>query len=339
MKVVFNINYPVAWAPGGGGLTLFEMKNALKKCGVETGWMRNEDTSLSADILHSWGHCHDALLDIAHNKGVKVVADIQNGTAIQDYRPFRLMIRRYLDQFAKGMLGYKRYCSVLNRGMYSKADALISNNPAYLEYVCRVFNVPVSKTHAIWRGVRDPFFEINGLKKKEHLVCVGSILPLKNQVLLARIAKEEKVPIKFIGPPHPESESYVREFENAVDGRYVTWERGIIDSEELAQRVGESMGLVLLSSYESYGNVIMEALAAKVPVLASSLFSLQSIYGNDIQYVSTPLDAHVAPALTAFYDQSCRMGGTVAPAQIKPLRWSQVAQKVIEVYKECGVNP
>ncbi|MFC1497322.1 glycosyltransferase family 4 protein [Verrucomicrobiota bacterium] len=330
MKVLFYVNYPLALAPGGHAVQIFETFAALQKLGVDVGWLHNEDNiAPSVDIIHYWGAVSpDLHWQLAKANNTKVVTSVMNqgassrGVLMQKVRGImRKMLKKTISHGSYSLLGHE---------IYRNADAIISLCEAEKNYIVNVFGGNPDIIRIIPNGVSEDFLHAScNIKKKEKLLMVGSIRELKQQVAVARAAVKMKVPVEFIGAPMSLETEYFNKFKAMLDNKYAKYLGPICDRRQMIKMYKEASGLILASEYEAQGLVILEALACKTPVLSTDLLTVRSHFGNAINYCSKAASASFAYELKHFF-RSCRNGLTQS---FEVASWRDIAKQIHEVYK------
>jgi glycosyltransferase involved in cell wall biosynthesis len=172
--------------------------------------------------------------------------------------------------------------------------------------------------------------------EEEYLVCLATIHPRKNSVLLAQAAHLAGVPLVFLGKAYAEDDPYFLEFKQCVDGKLVR-HAGFHVGEEKNRWLRGARGFVLLSQYESGSVAVYEAAAAGLPLLLSDLPWANKVYrqARNTSFVALSSAGKIAPALRAFHAQAHRQPGTTFPV----LTWRQVAERYLEVYHKMLGSP
>ena len=131
------------------------------------------------------------------------------------------------------------------------------------------------RTWVVPNAVDGGFFGIRRLPSAPpRILCVANIMKLKNQNLLIRalepIAQELPFTLVFLGKVN-QSDPFSREFLELVSRRSWCQYGGLADRESLKSVLGASAMLVLPSLEENCPMVILEAMAAGVPVMAANV--------------------------------------------------------------------
>jgi glycosyltransferase involved in cell wall biosynthesis len=111
-------------------------------------------------------------------------------------------------------------------------------------------------------------------------LCVANILPLKNQIGLIEaldlLAPRHRFRLLFVGSAFPGSD-YAEKFRRLVDQRPWCEYGGVANRNQLKQLLGSATALILPSLEENCPMAILEAMAAGVPVLASSVGGIPEV--------------------------------------------------------------
>src|SRR6478672_9522521 len=73
MKVLLNCHVPFQLAHGGAQIQIEQTWGALEKVGVQVEPLRWWDGQPNADIIHHFGRLSPQLINLAREKGIKVV--------------------------------------------------------------------------------------------------------------------------------------------------------------------------------------------------------------------------------------------------------------------------
>jgi glycosyltransferase involved in cell wall biosynthesis len=131
------------------------------------------------------------------------------------------------------------------------------------------------RTWVVPNAVEASFFEVKAHPlpgAPPRILCVARVCALKNQNALIRaldpVAAQRKFELSFCGPVS-ESEAYGREFLSLVQARPWCVHHGLTQREELQGLLRQSSLLVLPTLEDNCPMVVLEAMAAGVPVVAA----------------------------------------------------------------------
>ncbi|MCE5329245.1 glycosyltransferase family 4 protein [bacterium] len=180
----------------------------------------------------------------------------------------------------------------------SRPDKIICDSYQTKKDLIRFFHVPEEKIKVIYLGVdhifSDPVSEENkenilikyGLNDLNYILCVSSIEPRKNFERIIKVFGEiikdkryENMLLICAGGPGWKNEAIhnlVKEksLENKV--KFL----GYIEEADLPVIYNKALFFMYPSIYEGFGLPVLEAMAAKVPVLTSNVSSLPEVAGN-----------------------------------------------------------
>ena len=332
MKILHYVGYPLGWAKGGHAIQIMNIIQAIDRLGVVNEWLdHSRIEGQAADIVHYWTRPpNDSHWHYARQQRFKLV--ISELHALGAMRPrWQWHLRRYLAIGLRHALGRNLYGS-FGAGLYPICDAAIAVTPQEADYMRIVFGAPTDKTCWIPNGVDDLFLAQGGVSEEFHgLLYIGYICERKNSVAVAKAARQAQVPIKFVGDgPFGKNDAYLNEFKSLVDDKYVFWAGEITERERLATMLRGSRGLLLASRSEASPLSILEALACKCPVMASSLRNLRAYYGDAICYCHPPALPIFITELQAFHE-ACKNG----LSQNFPVSsWADVGLEYFRVYQK-----
>jgi glycosyltransferase involved in cell wall biosynthesis len=329
MKVVFDCRMPCMLAHGGMQIQIDQTLAALKCIGVDAEPLRWWDANQKFDVLHYFGRVPFILLEIAHQKGVKVVmSDFLGEVGARPRR--RIEFQRAFVNTFRNILTPSRVGG-LNWESYRQVDACIALTPWEAHLMSYIFDAPAERTHVVLNGVEDVFFQSAQATRGEWLVCTATIRNIKRNYEVAAAAVEAKTPIWMIGKPYGEGDAYAQKFLALAKQhpKFVRYEGPIDSREQMARVYREARGFVLLSMYESLSLSALEAAACQCPLLLSDLPWAKSVFKEGASFCSpTASQTEAAAALRRFYDD--------APNQKladTPLTWTQVAEQLAGIYR------
>jgi glycosyltransferase involved in cell wall biosynthesis len=328
VKIIFNHHSPFLLAHGGTQTQIERTKAALGQIGLETEYLQWWNESQTGDILHHVGWPDPALVTLAQNKGWKVVITILL-TQQCNRSNWEFLIRKV---GIRGLLaaplpkGLKRR---LPWQAYHLCDQVIVGLEAERHVLEHVYGVARGRVSVIPLGLSDTFLESGPpLRTENHLICTGTISPLKNSVELAGLAREAQAPILFVGKPFDFSSPYWQQFHALVDGRMVRHHPQVGSEAGMVDLLRRARGYVLMSRYENWSLAAHEAAACGLPLLLPDQRWARECFGSQASYFPKPGKASAAPALRRFYDQSLQLP---AP-EIRLYSWREVAERLRDAY-------
>lgn len=330
MKILLYCSCPFSFAHGGAQIQIEQTKAALERVGVEVEYLRWFDGNQKADILHYFGRLEPSLMDLAHNKGMKVVmAELLTEQGSRP--PGRLLMQRMFIRTFRGIFGEAR-TEFFRWSSYKTGDAFVAltKHEAFLfEYL---FGAAKEKVHVVPNGVEEVFRNASPSTRGKWLVCTATIHPRKRVLELAEAAVQAKVPVWIIGKPYSESDAYSRKFVEfaAKNSEFVRYEGPVQDRARMASIYREARGFVLLSGMESLSLSALEAAGCGCPLLLSDLPWAKSSFAEAASYCPVTKDNHaVAKILKAFYDAAPGL-----PVPPRPLNWDDVALELKKIYAD-----
>ncbi len=329
MRVLFDHSFPFALAHGGFQIQIEQTAAALHAIGIEVEFLRWWDERQRGDFIHYFGRPTEAYVQLAQQKGMRVViADLLTGLGSRS-RALRFAqkaltetIRRALPASFSGRMGW---------AAFSRAGAVIALTQWEARLMREMFGVLESKIHVIPNGVEELFFQSAPRERGSWLVCTATIAGRKRVLELARAATIAKIPIWILGKPYSSADPYAVQFERFANSAkpWIRYEGPVEDRTRLAEIYREARGFVLLSTMESLSLSALEAAACGCPLLLSDLPWARTVFESDASYCAITTDAtRTATVLRKFYDEAPRL-----KRPPKPKTWNEVAQQLRALYE------
>ena len=206
------------------------------------------------------------------------------------------------------------------------------------------------KTWQVPNAVDAAFFDVQPEINPEHsplILCVGAICARKNQNAFIRaldpLAEKRKFRLLFAGDA-PHQDHYCRRFSELVRARPWCEHAGIIGRNEFRSHLGRASLLVLPSLEDNCPMVVLEAMAAGVPVAAANVGGVPELVEHGkTGLLCNPLDAaSISDAVEKLLGQP-ELGRQLAAAAKKQAleRFHPVviARRHLEIYREVLNNP
>ncbi len=251
-----------------------------------------------------------------------------------------------------------QYRNTAERHLADVADAIISSSREEKDNLTRTFHVPAEKLQVIYPGVNKELFcpiseepQPTCEKAESCLLYVGRIEPVKGLLDIVEAIQilKSKAPelfgricLKVIGGGREKEMQTNPEIKRIYEllSRYGIGDRvhflGSIPQEELKGFYTAAEALVVPSLYESFGLVVVEALACGTPVLVSKIGKMQTIVKDGHTGFSfRPNDpASLATCLQYFFAHK----NSLWPAQkirtdvIDRFSWKKTAERTNQVF-------
>ncbi len=323
MKVLIDHQLPFLLAHGGLQIQIEQTKLALENLGVEVEYLRFWDAHQTADVLHIFGRCSKAYVDLARRKGGS-----RSRYALLAQKGVIRLLRRVLPAPFLSRMGWEAFRA---------ADAVIALTSWEAELMVDLFNADKGRLHVVPNGVEECFFTDAPAENRENwLVSTVTITPRKRVVELAEAAVAGKVKIRIVGKPYSEGDPYYRRFVKIwrTHPNYIEYAGPISDHEELAHVYSRARGFVLFSVFESLSLSALEAAAAGSPLLLTDLPWARSTFGNHAAYCPPGATAAEAGQIIKKFSDSA----SAQPKPLRPLRWTDVAERLKAIYAEALIS-
>ena len=195
------------------------------------------------------------------------------------------------------------------------------------------------KTWLLPNAVDASFFEIeNKPAIPLQVLCVGNICQLKNQNALIRSLDglNPDFELVFLGALHA-GNAYGAEFSKLIASRPWCRYDGFVDRAGLKERLSRASGLILPSLEDNCPMVVLEAMAARVPVAAAAVGGVPDLIEDGVTgFLFDPLDARsIFRAVEGLTGPSSRSMAVEARGRAL-LRFHPevIARRHVEIYRE-----
>lgn len=329
MKVLFNTHTPFNLTHGGMQVQIECTKAALGQIGVETDWFKWWEEHQSADILHQVGSIPVPMIRAARRKGWKVIQCLLL-TEVCNRSYWELFIRQMGVRSALAFPFPDSWRSSLRWRDCHECDLNVVGLEAERMVLEKVYGVPRERIAVVPLGLGDRFLNVGLPTRSEpHLVCTGTIAPVKNSLELARLAHRAEVPLLFIGKPFDYASPYWKEFAKLIDGRFVRHQPHV-PNEELIPWLQRARGYVLMSRNENWSLAAHEAAACGLPMLVPDQRWSRERFGSQAAYFPRPHTTDPAEALRAFYESCPKLPSP----NIKQFSWREVGEQLQRIYQK-----
>jgi glycosyltransferase involved in cell wall biosynthesis len=327
MKILFNCHVPFMLAHGGAQIQIEQTRAALEQIGVNVEPLRWWDDTQTGDVLHHFGRIPTVLLDLAQQKGMKVVlAELltEQGSRTKARLTLQKWVSRGIEKTFPSSI-----VQSFNWESYRRADACVALTPWETRLMIYLFDAPPDRVHVVPNGVEEVFLNSQPAARGPWLVCTATITERKRVLELAEAAVLARTPVWIVGKAYSETAPYAQRFLALArqHPQIVRFDGPVPDRAKLARVYREARGFVLLSSMESLSLSALEAAACECPLLLSDLPWARTVFKENAAYCPITTPAGTAEVLRQFYDAA---PGLKAPP--KPPTWNDVAQQLKSLY-------
>ena len=153
---------------------------------------------------------------------------------------------------------------------------------------------------------------LSSLDDKPRLIVIGPTLDLEYRIFLERLSEELKVDTRFMG---------------------------LVSDESLIRYYSSSTVLVLPSSEELFGIVLVEAMACELPVIAHNARGIPAaVEDGNTGYLVRPGDINQLSdrlqSLLTDHNEVIRLGTAGRRRVLEKFTWEHVAERALAAYEE-----
>jgi len=237
--------------------------------------------------------------------------------------------------------------SRLEKFIYRHIPNLITPTP-YVSGVVQRLTYPINpKIYLIPIGVDEVYFDIENNEKDGRLLFVGVLEPRKGVLDLIKAIEKIKRPtveLHIVGKI--KSQRYFREISNYIQKKDLSGNifiKGMIDEEALKREYGKCSIFILPSYEESFGIVLLEAMAAGKPVIATRVGGIPYVVDHGkTGYLVEKGD--IKELMNRIVDllqnnDERRKMGKEGRERAKNFSWNAIAKKTYECYLEVINRP
>lgn len=365
-SICLDVRYLPQDAINGTGVYAVELCRALMKhtpsrvslyCRTET--QRRALEQLGAPVFQEGQHV--PTVDLLH-RPAQVFLPSDLAFLLRDSTPFVLTYQDLIAYRAHsahaGAREHERYQLVSTLSVRS-AQVVVAISQHNAGEIVREFRVPESDVRVVHHGVHaEAFADRDSAANAARLqgegitgrffLFVGSDYAHKNlRVLLAAYTRFRSL---WRGPEPTPRLAIVGHPSGSVGGFYrdlyakpppgVSY-LGDVSDEVLKALYQESIALVFLSLYEGFGLPLLEAMAAKTPVLCTRYSSLPEVGADAVLYAEDPSDEAVSRQLLDLAtDEKLRQDLAGRGAErVRQFTWEETARRTFAAYEHALTSP
>lgn len=333
MRVLFW-TYPAAFqAPGGGETILLKTREYLQQTGLEIDLFDQWSTKLrDYSLVHCFHSVYPEFWESVKDAGARLVVTPTHWPTTDR----KLRVWRWLKRRGRTLAGVRGPYKDINY-YYTLADAILPSSQIEVDLLQQFCAVRREKMTVVRNGVdprfvgarADAFVDRYGLR--DFVLCVGRIMPRKNQLRIIRALKGSDAPVVFIGAPDPDAGDYFERCRREA-GRNVHF-LGWIDHESplLSAAFAAARVFLMPSAVDIAPLAVLEAAAAGCSIVVTPIGSAREYYGDGAYYVDPSSETDIREKTLAALARgrlSSHGNGPCVPT------WADVAHQVHDVYEQ-----
>jgi len=241
--------------------------------------------------------------------------------------------------------------------MWKRADAVIAVSKSLAKELEGLYEIPRERTHVVYNGVdlqnfyprelRGSVLKRHGLNPKSRVIMyLGGFRPVKGPMYLIKALGEirrkfEDIKVLFVcNPRHPLERRYAKPLLGLIRRLKVNDAIRLIENipyREMAEYYSAADALVVPSIYDSFPKVILEAMACKTPVIASTVGGVtELIRDSETGILVNPgnPDELAEAIIKILSDTDLREKiGLKARKLVEQFTWKHSAKRTLEIYE------
>jgi glycosyltransferase involved in cell wall biosynthesis len=243
------------------------------------------------------------------------------------------------------------YARTMMQRSCAKADLVITVSMASARDIREKFAISEDRLRVIHVGVNEMFHPLNADERsrvrreyalgESYLLYSGALKPHKNipRLLsaLSKIPESRRPQLVLLGDDATDT---VPVREALVQHRLLPFVRilGKLPVHEVVRIYGAAHALIHPSLYEGFGSIVVEAMAAEIPVASSPAGSLREIIGDAALFFDPTDEEGIAGAIdrvmhdTLLREQLVEKG----KERIKQFSWKRCAEATLRIYRELS---
>lgn len=228
----------------------------------------------------------------------------------------------------------------VTRRIARQAAAIITPSEVTRRDLIRHFDVEATRVTAIPYGV-DPSFE----RLPAHpspvdapfLLAIGTHRRKRLGLLVKSfgLLKEEHLPhtLVIIGALNPTDQELQEALDQLGPLRGSVRLTGYLSDDEVKQYVSRAEAVIMVSRYEGFGLPILEAMAARVPVVLSRIPVFEEVAGSAALYLSTATPLELAATVSRLLHSPKLRLSLISKgrARVSRFSWTRTAERTLEV--------
>lgn len=238
----------------------------------------------------------------------------------------------------RGKFYQQAYFAGAQRALVRKADRIAADTATARDAIVELLAVDPARVAIAGAGVDDDWFSIQrDIHNPPYVLAVGTVEARKDlETAVRAVAQMADLTLVSAGPATPYAASVLRlAGELGISDRVEV--RGYVDEPALRALYAGASALIFPSRYEGFGLPPLQALAARLPVVASDIPVVREVLG-DCAFFAPPGDARAfADALRqALRDGTRQSLLDRGRMRARDFTWSAVAQRMVGLYRQLA---
>jgi len=329
MKVLFDHASPFLLSHGGFQVQIQETKAGLENEGIQVEYLRWWDENQKGDLIHYFGLPSLSYLNQMQTKKVPLVCThLLTGSCNRS--DLLLAVQGALYRLMMAVPGWDLIKNQTTWPVIRNLPHLVVGLEAEKKVLTTAFALPPERINLIPLGLHEDFLAAKPAPDKQPwLITTGTITARKRSLELARLAKEARTPLLFVGKPYSEKDPYWKKFQAELDGRYVLHQSHVDNRVDMIGLLTQARGFALLSQHENWCLSAHEATACGLPLLVQDQKWSKERFGPEAHYWPPKPGPDHTRILREFYD----LCPSLSKPAIKLYSWTEVAQQLKSIYE------
>jgi glycosyltransferase involved in cell wall biosynthesis len=248
----------------------------------------------------------------------------------------------HIDPSPSGLFGFLNpyYKELIWKNVLPLSDAVVCPTPDYVD-VAKHYQVPGSKCSVVPSGVDKTHFRRKiscAISTPVRIVSVGRLNKQKNFPRLLEAFKlfqrKYEADLRIVGEGEERNtiENYIRN--NNIPNVIM---EGALVGEKLADVYASSDIFVLTSDFESFGIVLLEAMASGLPIIASDIPAVRNLLEHSAVLVKPTPENFAAAMINLMEDTNLRQElVNNGFEKIGDYDWDRIAEKAVDLYRHIS---
>lgn len=322
MKIEFVPTNPLSVLFGGFELQMIDLMNGMRSAGADVSIIDLAQKNNVPQIYHVWGMggCRYDWLEVAKKKGVKICFSI----LLNYYDTLDEQARYWTSRIAGPMRDLHKKMSI--------ADGVFVVNQRQADVAARYLNIDPAKIFIAPVTLPDCYFSRMPLGRG--VITTGNICQRKNQLILARVCDQLKIPLTIIGHRLETERDYAEELGKVCSkSSVVRWIPGLErTSPELIDEYRRASVFALPSFNETQPTSALEAAALGLGlVLGIRGYAKQDPFRRALRVAPSSFDA-LSGAIKKAVDSPLEYGADIS--MMTKYKTSVVSEYTLASYRK-----